>query len=154
MAKAMTKKKTNGNREQTRPRAVRAISAPLAAGGKPPRGVKLKTVSWFTLLFSVMCLLAFMAGRPPAVSPDWSLKSMPRPAPVQDASRHPFDFGGGVRRSKLLSDEALESGPYIGDPDVDKALFHRSSGLGQLRTWICEAIGKLTLRNNNPGSFC
>lgn len=30
---------------------------------KPVRGVKLKTVSAFTMLVAVLCLLAFMAGR-------------------------------------------------------------------------------------------
>jgi hypothetical protein len=40
----------------------------LAPGSdeKPPRGVKLKTVSLFTLLFALTCLGAFVAGRPPA----------------------------------------------------------------------------------------
>ncbi len=32
---------------------------------KPVRGVKLKTVSAFTMLFALSCLAAFMAGRPP-----------------------------------------------------------------------------------------
>ena len=32
---------------------------------KPVRGVKLKTVSAFTMLFALICLAAFMAGRPP-----------------------------------------------------------------------------------------
>jgi hypothetical protein len=30
---------------------------------KPVRGVKLKTVSAFTMLFALLCLFAFMAGR-------------------------------------------------------------------------------------------
>jgi hypothetical protein len=32
---------------------------------KPVRGIKLRTVSTFTMLFAVACLAAFMAGRPP-----------------------------------------------------------------------------------------
>ncbi len=39
-----------------------AAAAP-AAEPKPVRGVKLKTVSAFTMCFAVLCLLAFMAGR-------------------------------------------------------------------------------------------
>jgi hypothetical protein len=31
---------------------------------KPVRGVKLKTVSAFTMIFALTCLAAFMAGRP------------------------------------------------------------------------------------------
>ena len=33
---------------------------------KPVRGVKLKTVSTFTLIFALLCVAAFAAGRPPA----------------------------------------------------------------------------------------
>ena len=32
----------------------------------PVRGVKLKTVSMLTMLFALVCLVAFLAGRPPA----------------------------------------------------------------------------------------
>jgi hypothetical protein len=32
---------------------------------RPVRGVKLKTVSAFTMLFALACLAAFVAGRPP-----------------------------------------------------------------------------------------
>jgi hypothetical protein len=44
-----------------------------AAVAKPIRGVKLKTVSAFTMVFAVLCLLAFMAGRPD-VSPVISVR--------------------------------------------------------------------------------
>jgi hypothetical protein len=38
--------------------------APIAAPEeKPVRGVKLKTVSAFTMIFALLCLFAFMAGR-------------------------------------------------------------------------------------------
>lgn len=36
-----------------------------AAPAKPPRGMKLKTVSRVTMLFALLCLGAFLAGRPP-----------------------------------------------------------------------------------------
>ena len=39
---------------------------------QPVRGVKLKTVSAFTMLFALACLGAFMAGRPPVVAADSS----------------------------------------------------------------------------------
>ena len=35
---------------------------------KPVRGVKLKTVSAFTMIFALTCLAAFMAGRPPVTA--------------------------------------------------------------------------------------
>jgi hypothetical protein len=36
-----------------------------AAPAKPLRGMKLKTVSGITMLFALLCLGAFLAGRPP-----------------------------------------------------------------------------------------
>lgn len=41
------------------------MSAAAPAEAKPPRGVKLKTVSNFTMIFALLCLAAFAAGRPP-----------------------------------------------------------------------------------------
>jgi hypothetical protein len=32
---------------------------------KPVRGVKLRHASWFTVMFALLCLLAYLAGRPP-----------------------------------------------------------------------------------------
>ena len=49
-----------------RRRALRAMCAPAPAEEKPVRGVKLKTVSTFTLIFALLCVAAFAAGRPPA----------------------------------------------------------------------------------------
>lgn len=58
--------------EKIAPKATKAAKGAegLAAGseGKPLRGVKLKTVSLFTLLFALACLGAFVAGRPPAAA--------------------------------------------------------------------------------------
>jgi hypothetical protein len=43
-----------------------AIAVPVVvAEPKPVRGVKLRTVSLLTMLFSLLCLGAFLAGRPP-----------------------------------------------------------------------------------------
>gem|GEM_PF-4236636 len=60
--------KRSGQRNLRRRKKVaspfRTIAVPLAQ--KPARGVKLKTVSRLTLLFALLCLAAFLAGRPPA----------------------------------------------------------------------------------------
>lgn len=40
-------------------------STAAAADQKQVRGVKLKTVSMWTMLFALLCLAAFVAGRPP-----------------------------------------------------------------------------------------
>src|SRR5580704_13482604 len=40
--------------------------SPTPIEEKPVRGVKLKTVSTWTLVFGLLCVAAFAAGRPPA----------------------------------------------------------------------------------------
>jgi hypothetical protein len=63
-------RKTGPTRSPFRPVAV--VTEP-----KPARGMKLKTVSRFTLLFALLCLGAFLAGRPP----------MPKDAIIASAQR-------------------------------------------------------------------
>lgn len=57
-------------RVNRRGRTARSPFRPImvASEPKPPRGVTLKNVSRLTLLFALMCLGAFLAGRPPAAS--------------------------------------------------------------------------------------
>ena len=55
---------------RTRPRSSRKaappklalVPAPVRADEKPVRGVQLKTVSTFTLVFALLCVAAFAAG--------------------------------------------------------------------------------------------
>jgi len=56
-------------RRRKNPARTRSIARvpTCAREAKPVRGVKLKTVSWLTLLFALVCLGAFLAGRPPVV---------------------------------------------------------------------------------------
>lgn len=58
-------RKTASSRRRSRRAAspFRTNAVPVKA--KPPRGVKLKTVSRLTLLLALLCLGAFLAGRPP-----------------------------------------------------------------------------------------
>jgi hypothetical protein len=51
-------------RRSQKPAQVHLPEVVPATEAKPIRGVKLKTVSAFTMGFAVLCLLAFMAGRP------------------------------------------------------------------------------------------
>jgi len=44
------------------------VESPAPVEQGPPRGVKLKTVSRFTMLFALICLGAFWAGRPPVAA--------------------------------------------------------------------------------------
>jgi hypothetical protein len=55
-------------RSRTAARAFVFRPAPVAEPQMPRRGVKLKTMSRLTLLFALVCLGAFMAGRPPVAA--------------------------------------------------------------------------------------
>jgi len=58
-------RKKNTRRNYKRGAAAVPVPANAQEENKPARGVKLKTVSAFTMLFALACLAAFMAGRPP-----------------------------------------------------------------------------------------
>ena len=63
------------SRRKSSPRRARNIApvpqlAIVPAPEKPVRGVKLKTVSRFAMVFALLCLGAFIAGRPPVSAPD------------------------------------------------------------------------------------
>jgi hypothetical protein len=58
------------SKQNCRRRAVPLPEADAQEEPKPVRGVKLKTVSAFTMLFALACLAAFMAGRPPVSAAD------------------------------------------------------------------------------------
>jgi len=89
---------------------------PNPAESAPRRGVKLKTVSRFTMLFGVICLLAFMAGRPPAAEPGLALIGGQRNTAVADAPRNTFYPGRRLPAAKALSSDAINIQPYIDRP--------------------------------------
>ena len=78
-----------GRKSKRRNHAQRALTLPAAAAeqqeeaGVPVRGVKLRTVSAFTMLFSLACLAAFMAGRPPLSAADAVAELAPKRVAVQ-----------------------------------------------------------------------
>lgn len=65
-------RRVNQGRKRANRRRRTAATAfaftPVPEPPKPRRGVKLKTVSRLTLLFALLCLGAFMAGRPPVAA--------------------------------------------------------------------------------------
>ena len=61
MPRMKSRKGTGRSRKIARQTELQAVSLP--AETKPARGVKLKHVSTFTMLVSVICLCAFLAGR-------------------------------------------------------------------------------------------
>lgn len=84
---------------------------------KPVRGVKLKTVSAFTLLFALACLAAFIAGRPPVAAADSAVGFAPTRASIQrqtearplrqDDSRHLFR--GALSKREPGTEDAQKS---------------------------------------------
>lgn len=68
MPRIKSRRKTRGTHAQLRlmQSAARNHADTVAAPEpKPVRGVKLKTVSTWTMVFALACLAAFVAGRPP-----------------------------------------------------------------------------------------
>jgi hypothetical protein len=114
MSRLRAKRKGRRKREQSCAEIMGTIS--VSEDTAPPRGVKLKTVSRFTMLFAAICLLAFMAGRPPAVATGSSLTIGREITAVADAPRDAFYLGRKVSRANALSSDALEIEPYIERP--------------------------------------
>src|SRR5580658_10322635 len=68
---ARTRSTRSRRRAASQPRLVLVpmpAVVPATAEPKRVRGVKLKTVSTFTLVFALLCVAAFCAGRPPAAA--------------------------------------------------------------------------------------
>ena len=55
---------------------------------KPVRGVKLKTVSTFMLIFALLCVAAFAAGRPPASAEGMRGERHPKTTHVSRNANH------------------------------------------------------------------
>ena len=60
---AAPRMRPRGSRKAQAPKLA-LVPTPTPAEEKPVRGVKLKTVSTFTLIFALLCVAAFAAGRP------------------------------------------------------------------------------------------
>lgn len=113
----MARLKTKRNAKRSRGHACAEVvgTIPSPSESAPRRGVKLKTVSRFTMLFAVICLLAFMAGRPPA-TPGPGLVAGQRTTAAAHAPRGAFYLGRGLRGAKALSNDTFEIPPYVDQP--------------------------------------
>jgi hypothetical protein len=58
-------RRQKGTRGSVQRVAVAPRSAKIQDEDKPIRGLKLRTVSAFTMTFALICLAAFVAGKPP-----------------------------------------------------------------------------------------
>jgi|SRR5580704_147759 predicted enzyme related to lactoylglutathione lyase len=89
--------------------------APLKLEEKPIRGVKLKTVSAFTMFFALACLAAFMAGRVPVISADseqTAAKGSPMFLGLMNATYQAKDLNA----AKAWYAKALGIQPYFDQP--------------------------------------
>lgn len=98
MARCRMGQKRRRTRRRDIPQWALAMTAGIAPEeSKPARGVKLRTVSLLTMAFALACLMAFMAGRPPASA-------------------------ANVERNRIVTQEAARAG--LGHDDAGRFLRH------------------------------
>jgi predicted enzyme related to lactoylglutathione lyase len=90
-------------------------AAPLCLVEKPVRGVKLKTVSAFTMFFALACLAAFVAGRVPAISAD-SQQSAVKESPMFLGLMNATYQAKNLDAAKAWYSKALGVQPYFDQP--------------------------------------
>lgn len=89
--------------------------APLRLVEKPARGVRLKTVSTFTIILAVACLAAFMAGRVPVISAD-SEQSATKGSPMFLGLMNATYQAKNLDAAKAWYAKALGIQPYFDQP--------------------------------------
>ena len=105
-------------RRRTAKQAERTnLPTPAAAGPeRPVRGVRLKTVSNFVMMTSILCLLAFLAGRAPmtaaGASPAENAKESPMFLGLRTAKYSAKDLG----KAKEWYSGILGKQPYFDQP--------------------------------------
>jgi uncharacterized glyoxalase superfamily protein PhnB len=90
-------------------------AAPLRLEAKPVRGVKLKTVSAFTIFFALACLAAFMAGRVPTIAAD-SQESAAKESPMFLGLMNATYQAKDLNAAKAWYAKALGVQPYFDQP--------------------------------------
>ena len=108
------------SRKRTRSGRMRAHAADFGGEGamvkkKPVRGVELKTVSRWTMLFAVLCLAAFAAGRPP-VSAAGSSQAAKKERPVFVGLRTAVYQAKDLAKAKGWYANVLGIQPYFDQP--------------------------------------
>jgi predicted enzyme related to lactoylglutathione lyase len=108
----MTTRRTKGNSGWSR---AAVPAAPLLLVEKPVRGVKLKTVSAFTMFFALACLAAFVAGRVPAISAD-SQQTAAKEIPMFLGLMNATYQAKNLDAAKAWYTKALGVPPYFDQP--------------------------------------
>lgn len=111
-------------RRRTRRKPVKKMQPAAPMAGVPPmpeerpvRGVKLKTVSTFTMIFAILCLGAYLAGRTPspaeaATNPAAQQKEQPMFLGLQTATYDVRDLA----KAKAWYSKVLGEQPYFDQP--------------------------------------
>jgi hypothetical protein len=96
---AQTRKRRRRQNSLSQTAVAKAQDSPIEVTRKPVRGMKLRTVSAFTMIFAMACLAAFIAGRPPvsAAGPVRGEESRPETAAAR-LLRH--DNAGSLLRGR------------------------------------------------------
>jgi hypothetical protein len=103
-------KRRKTRRRTVKPAAPNPASAAAVTEIKPPRGMKLKTVSRITMLFALLCLGAFLAGRPPvAASGSDATHSAKEVSHVSSLKSRRGSGGRSDRKSRSAVHERTES---------------------------------------------
>jgi len=76
----------------------------------PVKGVELKTISRLTMLFAVVCLCAFLAGRPPAAAD--RIEKTFAPVSMQRAGTHKSSHGAALRHQKRVARSKVRAIDY------------------------------------------
>jgi len=109
------KSRTGTRRIRTRAHALDPGDEGMKIEKKPVRGVELKTVSRWTMLFAVLCLAAFAAGRPP-VSAAGSSQAAKKERPVFHGLRTASYQVKDLAKAKSWYANVLGIQPYFDQP--------------------------------------
>ena len=82
MPRVRTQRRRSRRRTPSARRNTVAVHVAPTVEAKPVRGMKLKTVSRLTMLFALLCLAAFVAGRPPASEAGSGMEIGKEPKPL------------------------------------------------------------------------
>ena len=113
MTRARSRERTRSSREITRPMELQAVSLPTEI--KPVRGVNLKHVSAFTMVVSMICLCAFLAGRVD-VSAAKSVGGDTKEHPMFLGLRTAVYDAPDLAKAKVWYSKVLGEQPYFDQP--------------------------------------
>jgi predicted enzyme related to lactoylglutathione lyase len=113
MARSKLRKGAGGSRKIARQMGLQVVGPPAEI--KPVRGVKLKHVSAFTMLVSVICLCAFLAGRVDVSSAKSARGDAKEPTVFLGLRTAVYD-APDITKAKAWYSKVLGEQPYFDQP--------------------------------------